>query len=36
MVWLFQMSDEQRPVMLFEAKPDGTGRFFHPTALSGV
>ncbi|MCU7796058.1 MAG: hypothetical protein KZQ75_02875, partial [Candidatus Thiodiazotropha sp. (ex Myrtea spinifera)] len=42
-VWLFQMSDEQRRVALFQAHPKGTsfgaqpeglGLFLHPAALS--
>ncbi|MES9946381.1 MAG: metallophosphoesterase, partial [Candidatus Thiodiazotropha sp.] len=32
-VWLFQMSDEQRRVALFQAQPGGLGLFLCPAAL---
>ncbi|MCG7863217.1 MAG: hypothetical protein JAZ18_12570, partial [Candidatus Thiodiazotropha endolucinida] len=31
---LFQMSDEQRRVALFQAQPEGLGLFLRPAALS--
>ncbi len=30
------MNDEQHRVVFFQAQPEGLGRFFRPTALSGA
>ena len=34
MVWLLQMSNEQRRVALFQGQPEGPGLFFRLTALA--